>query len=66
MDHAQHNPLKPFKMYFEKRRKIKKPTTAKQLGLYAWHAQNAMDHAQHNPYEVTKGARFINEAGFFS
>ena len=34
-DHAQHNPLKPFKMYFEKRWKMKKPTTAKHLGFYA-------------------------------
>ena len=35
-DHAQHNQLKPFKMYFEKRWKMKKPTTAEQLGFYAW------------------------------
>ena len=35
LDHAQHNPLKPFKMYFEKRRKMKNPTTAKHLGFYA-------------------------------
>ena len=35
-DHAQHNPLKPFKMYFEKQGKRKNPTTAKHLGLYAW------------------------------
>ncbi len=34
--HAQHNPIKPFKMYFEKRRKMKNPTTAEQLGFYAW------------------------------
>ena len=32
-DHAQHNPLKPFKMYFEKRRKMKKPTTAIAVGV---------------------------------
>ena len=43
-DHAQHNPLKPFKMYFEKRRKMKNPTTAKQLGRHACNAQNETDH----------------------
>ena len=47
--HAQHNPIKPFKMYFEKRRKMKNPTTAEQLGFYACNAQNETDHAQHNP-----------------
>ena len=35
-DHAQHNPLKPFKIYFEKRRKMKKLTTEEPLGFYAW------------------------------
>ena len=34
--HAQHNPLQPFKMYFEKRWKRKNPTTAEQLGFHAW------------------------------
>jgi len=31
-------------MYFDKQFKRKNPTTAKQLGLYAWNAQNATDH----------------------
>ncbi len=35
-------------MYFKKQFKRKNPTTAEQLGFYAWNAQNATDHAQHN------------------
>jgi hypothetical protein len=35
-DHAQHNPLKPIKILIEKRWKRKNPTTAEQLGFYAW------------------------------
>jgi hypothetical protein len=35
-DHAQHNPLKPIKMYFKKQFKRKNPTTAEQFGFHAW------------------------------
>ncbi len=35
-DHAQHNPLKPFKIYFDKQFKRKNPATAEQLGRHAW------------------------------
>jgi len=42
-DHAQHNPLKPFKIYFEATEN-EKPLTAKQFGFYAWNAHNEMDH----------------------
>jgi len=38
-----------FKSSFDKQGKRKSPTTAKQLGFYAWNAQCARDHAQHNP-----------------